>query len=140
MHQNYQQQSYSKSRNPQIQVTANFINQTEEETAYTAGVIHFMRVVTKMHWGPADSAKGTPPPVLDFSAYGPNNFQNVPVVVQGFNIIYEDGVDYVESPGGHLPSFMTLAIDLLPTYAPGKQQQFSLDSFANGSLYAGGFI
>lgn len=138
---NYQQHSYGKTRNPQIQVTANFINQTPDETEYTTGVIHFLRVVTKMEWGNRSSAPGTPPPVLDFSAYGLTNFENVPVVVQGFNIIYEDGVDYVSGPDNtYLPSFLTLAIDLLPTYSPNVQQEFSLQAFANGSLYGRGFI
>lgn len=140
-HTNFQQPAYSKTRNPQIQVTANFINQTPDETSYTIGVIHFLRVVTKMEWGRGSSAPGTPPPVLDFSAYGLTNFQNVPVLVQGFNIIYEDGVDYVQGPNGvHLPAFMTIAIDLLPSYSPRKQNEFSLQSFANGTLYSGGFI
>lgn len=140
VHTNYQQPAYSKTRNPQIQVTANFINQTIEETAYTAGVIHFLRVVTKMEWG-ASSAPGTPPPVLDFSAYGLVNFENVPVLVQGFNIIYEDGVDYVQGPDNiHLPVLMTISIDLLPSYSPGLQSTFSLQDFANGNLYSRGFI
>ena len=141
VHANYQQQAYSKTRNPQIQISAHFINQTPEETAYTVGVIHFLRVVTKMDWGALDEAPGTPPPVLDFSAYGRTNFENVPVVVQGFTVNYEDNVDYVEGPDGqNLPAMMTIAIDLLPTYSPSKQTQFNLRSFANGSLYAGGFI
>lgn len=141
VHQNYQQPAYSKTRNPQIQVTANFINQTPEETAYSVGVLHFLRVVTKMNWGPQDRDRGTPPPVLDFSAYGLYNFDNLPVLVQGFNLIYDDNVDYVEGPEGvNMPAFMTLAIDLLPTYSPARQSEFSLQSFANGSLYGRGFI
>lgn len=141
VHTNFQQLAYNKTRNPQIQVTANFINQTPDETAYSIGVIHFLRVVTKMNWGANDRDRGTPPPVLEFSAYGLTNFDNVPVVVQSFNMIYDDNVDYVEGPDGqNLPVFMTIAIDLLPTYSPAKQNQFNLHSFANGSLYSRGFI
>jgi hypothetical protein len=140
-HTNYQQQAYSKTNNPQIQLTANFINQTPSETAYCVGVIHFLRVVTKMHWGANDSNAGTPPPVLDFSAYGLYNFNKVPVVVQGFNVMYDDSVDYVPGPDNtQVPAIMTISIDLLPSYSPQKQQQFSLQEFANGNLYSGGFI
>lgn len=141
VHTNYQQNAFSRSRTPALQVTGQFISQTPEEVEYTLGVMHFLRVVSKMHFGTRDSDAGTPPPVLEFSAYGTQNFNRVPVVVSGFNFIYEDGIDYVEAAdGSQIPTIMIVAIDLLPQYSPSKQQQFNLTDFANGSLYTGGFI
>lgn len=148
VHTNYQQNAYGKTRNPQIQVTGNFASQTPAEAAYTVGMMHFLRVVTKMDWGesPASSGlvPGTPPPVLVFSAYGTYNFSNVPVLVQGFNFVYEDGVDYVEVDVNgetmQIPSLMTVSLDLLPQYSPAKQQEFNMDSFSRGDGYRRGFI
>lgn len=145
VHSNYQQNAFSKSRNPQIQVVGQFISQTPEEAEYTVGVMHFLRVVTKMNFGQFDPQRGTPPPVLEFSAYGTYNFERVPVLVQGFNWIYEDDVDYVEvdsANGGavQIPTVVNIAIDLLPQYSPAKQNNFDLNSFANGGLYREGFL
>jgi len=145
VHTNYQQQAFSRSRNPTIQITGTFINQTPREAKYTIGVMHFLRVVSKMHYGINDDDAGTPPPVLDFSAYGTYNFYKVPVLVSSFNFIYEDGVDYIETVTSdgetvQIPTLMTIAIDLLPQYNPTKQSNFSLYDFANGDGYKGGFI
>ena len=145
VHTNYQQNSYGKTRNPQIQITGQFISQTPEEALYTIGVMHFLRVVTKMNFGNSDEDAGTPPPVLNFSAYGAYNFKEVPVLVGSFNFFYEDGVDYVEAVAAgnqkvQIPTLMTMAIDLLPQYSPAKQNEFNLTNFANGGGYTGGFI
>lgn len=143
VHSNYQQNSYSKTRTPAIQITGAFTASTVDEAAYLVGVMHFLRVVTKMNFG-SDPEAGTPPPVLLFSAYGTYNFHNVPVVVGSFNFIYEDGVDYVEvSTNGEtvqVPSMMTIAMDLLPQYQPALQNKFSMNEFASGRGYKDGFL
>lgn len=144
VHTNYQQNAYSKTRNPAIQVTGVFASQTPEEAAYTVGVMHFLRVVSKMHFGFTDRDAGTPPPVLEFSAYGTYNFHRVPVLVGSFNFIYEDGVDYVEVETAgevvQIPAIMTIAMDLTPQYSPAKQLNFNLNELASGSAYRDGFI
>jgi len=142
VHTNYQQNAYARTRNPQIQITGVFVSQTPEEAAYTVGVMHFLRVCSKMNFGANDDDRGTPPPVLLFSAYGAYNFQNVPVLIGSFNYVY---LDYVEVETGgetvQIPSMMIIAIDLLPQYSPEKQtNQFTLDSLARGSGYRNGFI
>lgn len=143
VHTNYQPNAYSKSRTPAIQVTGVFPSQTPEEAEYTVGVMHFLRVASKMNFGQS-SNPGTPPPVLELSAYGKYNFNRVPVLIGGFNFIYEDGVDYVTVGGAdstlQIPVVMTVAIDLLPQYSPGIQSSFSIEEFASGSLYSAGFI
>lgn len=146
VHANYQQTAYNKTRNPDIQVTGVFNVSTQEEGRYLAGVIHFLKVVTKMNFGPGDPLRGTPPPVLEFSAYGSLNFHRVPVVVGSFSLPYEDGVDYIEVEAFEevgtiqLPSIMTIAITLMPHYNYRLQNLFSLESFASGSLYKGGYV
>lgn len=145
VHTNYQQNAYSRTRNPQIQVTGQFVSQTPAEAAYTVGVMHFLRVVTKMHFGHGDPFAGTPPPVMEFSAYGTYNFNRIPVLLGSFNFIYEDNVDYVEietgsAAGTQIPSIMTIAMDLLPQYSAAKQNSFSLYELASGGGYSRGFI
>ena len=144
VHTNYQQNAYSKTRNPAIQLSAVFASQTPEEAAYTVGVMHFLRVVSKMHFGSGDKDAGTPPPVLEFSAYGTYNFSRVPVLLGSFNFIYEDGVDYVEvninGEKVQIPSMMTISMDLLPQYSPAAQNNFNLNEFASGAGYRRGFI
>lgn len=144
VHTNYQQNAYSKTRNPTIQVTGTFASQTPQEAQYTVGVMHFLRVASKMNFGASDPDAGTPPPVLVFSAYGAYNFNRVPVLLGSFNFIYEDGVDYVEvSTAGQtvqIPTVMTIAMDLLPQYNPTVQTNFNLNEFASGAGYLKGFI
>jgi len=147
VHTNYQQNAYSRTRNPNIQVTAMFASSTPAEAAYTVGVMHFLRVVTKMNFGPGDPEAGTPPPVLEFSAYGNYNFRRIPVLVGSFNFIYEDGVDYIEVETAgetvQIPAIMTIAMDLLPQYSPEQQNNFRLGELATGQGYrsqGGGFI
>lgn len=143
-HTNYQISSFSKSRPGNIQVTGNFSNQLQIEAQYTAGCIHFLRVVTKMHFGPNDDNAGTPPPLLSFSAYGPVNFNRIPVLVGGFTVNYPDDVDYINIQIGdaevNLPIIVTISIDLIPHYPANRQNAFNLADFANGDQYKDGFI
>lgn len=142
-HTNYQPYAFAHGSAPMLQVTANFIQQQTEDVDYLLGVLHFLRVVTKMNFGREDPEKGTPPPVLNFSAYGPINFNNTPVLVQGFSTTYPDDIDYVLDSSGdnRVPAMMTIAMDLAVHYSPSKtRNQFSLNGFASGELYSKGFI
>lgn len=144
VHTNYQQNSYVKTSAPTIQIQSSFASQTPEEAAYTVGVMHFLRVMSKMNFGARDQDRGTPPPVLEFSAYGTFNFYKVPVLIGSFNFTYEDGVDYVEVVTANepvqIPVMMMISMDLLPQYSPDKQKAFTLGDFANGGLYREGFL
>lgn len=144
VHTNYQQNSFNRSRTPTIQITGTFASQTTEEALYTLGVMHFLRVVSKMHTGTADTLRGTPPPVLSFSAYGSQNFHNVPVLVGSFNFTYTDDIDYIEvfSEGNtqSVPIIMAIAIDLLPQYSAKKQRNFNMADFASGKGYREGYL
>lgn len=159
VHSNFQQHSYVNTASAPIQVLAPFYLQTDEDAAYALGVMHMLRVITKMHFGVDDYEVGTPPPVCRFSAYGAANFKNVPVVVAGFTLTYPDDVDYIEYDNQQLPVVMNIAIDLLPQYSADElSRKFKLSSigstqaqveareagvpadFASGSLYKDGFI
>lgn len=148
MHTNYAINSFVNSRPGNISITAPFINQTEEEARYTFGVMHFLRIVTKMNFGNNSSNPGTPPPVLEFSAYGQSNFNRVPVLVGSFSTSYGNDVDYssfrVNDFNGQteirLPVKMEFNIDLIPQYSARKQNNFDFEKFAGGIGYKNGYI
>ena len=64
---------------------------------YTQGVLHFLRMASLSHFGEKDIHRGTPPPVLLFSAYGANQFSNWPCVVANVSYTLDSDIDYVES-------------------------------------------
>ncbi len=148
-HTNYTTYAYGGTPSATLQVTAQFSNVTQEEHLYTQGVIHFLRSVTKMYYGENEGGNapaGTPPPVLKFSAFGTNQFYEVPVLVGGFNVPYQSDTDLVEVKDENgelqaLPALQTIALDLLVTVNPAKQKkEFSKAKFVTGSLYREGFI
>jgi hypothetical protein len=155
VHVNYNSAGYTRSKIGNIQVIGDFINQTETDARYTIAVMHFIRTASKMHFGADDPAAGTPPPILNFSAYGFMNFMNVPVVITDYTFNYPNDTDYVKIsgiPGGptgdnantevNLPVVMTISIGLMPIYRTGVVTDSfrSLDDFASGNLYSRGFI
>ena len=144
VHTNYNYQTYRNTPSAAIQITGQFSNTTAEEHNYTVGVLHFLRSVTKMWYGANQTspAAGTPPPVLVFSAFGPQVFNATKVVVANFATTFDDNVDLVTGPSGNaLPAVMTLAIDLMVTRNPKEQkEQFTTSGFVSGSLYSRGFI
>ena len=96
VHANQDFHVYSKTPAVQLQVNGDFTVQNQKEGAYALAAIHFLRTVTKMNFGENDPLAGTPPPVLLFNAYGAFVFNNLPVIVKGFQIEFPDSVDYVQ--------------------------------------------
>ena len=145
VHTNYTLNAYRNTPSPTLNITAQFSQVTEEEHAYLQGVIHFLRSVTKMYYGKNEGANpraGTPPPVLRFSAFGSNIFNNVPVLVSDFSITFDENVDLKTSANGQsLPVIQSITMTLLVQQTPAKQKEsFTLSGFISGGLYGQGFI
>jgi len=142
-HSNYAQHSYSFSQVDQMSVVGQFTANTPYEAAYLLAVINFMRSAVKMFFG-EDELRGTPPPVLRFSAYGPNMFNSVPVVITNFTQDFEPSVDYIDAPVqstssgivnvSRVPTSMMVNVTLLPIISRSQQRGFSLDKYARGEL------
>ena len=91
-----------------------------------------------------DQNRGTPPPVLRFSAHGQNMFKSVPVVITNTVQDFENSIDYIEAPvnGGsgtlsemtRVPTMMTINVTLAPVVSRSAQQRFSLERYAKGHL------
>ena len=142
-HTNYAQQSYNMSTIDQITVTGIFTANTAAEAQYMLAMISFLRSATKMFFGEG-AHRGTPPPVMRFSAHGDHMFNSVPVVVTNHTQDFEGTVDYIEAPtigsGGkysgvtRVPSLMTVYATLMPVISRTAQTRFSLAKYARGDL------
>ena len=142
-HTNYAQQSYNMSTIDQITVTGIFTANTSAEAQYMLAMISFLRSATKMFFG-EDTNRGTPPPVMRFSAHGPHMFNSVPVVVTNHTQDFEGTVDYIDAPAlgssgkyssiSRVPSLMTVYVTLMPVISRTQQTKFSLEEYARGGL------
>ena len=154
VHNNYPFYAYNNSSVDQMTITGEFFVQTSAEGTYWVSMLHYLRSVTKMFYG-QDSNRGTPPPVLRFSAHGAHMFNSFPVVVSGITITLEDNTDYlnvevVDSPQGsstttQVPMTNLFSIQLTPVFSRKRTLDFSLREYAKGNLIGksggpGGFI
>ena len=143
IHNNYQSQSYGQSTVEQITCVGQFTANTPREAAYVLSVLHFLKSATKSFFG-QDTNRGTPPPVLRFSAHGPYMFNSVPVVIANTSQDFEGSIDYINadiaSGGGgidsttRVPSLISVNVTLLPVVSRSAQTRFSLAEYARGEL------
>lgn len=125
---------------PSIDVTIQgvFTAQNEEEAKYLLASIHFLRVLTKMHFGEEDSNKGLPPPQVLLDGYGTHMFNGLSVIVKNYEVQLPDNVDYVSvaSGGGtsKVPTMTTISVLVTVQQTPAKARSFNWDSFAKGDL------
>jgi len=152
-HSNYVQHSYNASSVDAISIDGYFTANNADEARYVFAVLHFLRSAYKMFFG-ADANRGTPPPVLRLSGYGPFNYNSVPVVLTNFSEIMSADRDYIEVPLASapdsatktmIPTYMNMTMTLSPIYTKDQISNFSLESFARGDLIgrpggSGGFL
>ncbi len=98
-HSNYPFQAYQNSQVDQMNIIGEFPVQNQQDAAYWVATVNFLRTVTKMFFGKDDTShlKGNPPPILYLNGYGDHMFQNVPVVVNTFNVELRSGIDYIST-------------------------------------------
>lgn len=95
-HSNYRGYFYQNSYVDAVTVTGTFTAQSTSDAAYVLAVIHFFRSVTKMFYG-QDAQRGSPPPLVFLSGLGDYQFNNHPCLVQSFNYVMPNDVDYISS-------------------------------------------
>lgn len=141
-HSNYKYYNYAKSAPEPITIDAVFTAQTDNEARYTLAAMHFLRSVTKSHFGQSNLVKaGTPPPILFFNYLGTYMYKNVPVVVSNFTFLLDNKVDYVPvkytnvSEITYVPAQVSMTLTLMPQYNPNTvRKSFDLDKFKTGEL------
>ena len=152
-HTNYPVSYFTKSRPPNLQVSGPLTANSAAEGHYMIAVLHFLRIVTKMHFGMNDKKRGTPPPVLKFSAYGDLMFSNVPVLIRSFAYDLGQDIDYIDvetdsasagfSDGfsSKVPTMLNLVVDMVIQQTPSKlRTKFTTNDFKSGKLVKDGFI
>tara|TARA_B100000902_G_scaffold399981_1_gene474222 strand:+ start:5742 stop:6380 length:639 start_codon:yes stop_codon:yes gene_type:complete len=158
-HTNYQPKYWQNTTSPNIQLTAQFTSNTQEEALYTVGALHFLRMCQLGHFGASDPMRGSPPPIIEFSAYGRHLFENFPVIVSDVSYTLDSEVDYVEyndttnldvnivgyganSQGATVvPTSIIVAVSL--THQPNLTQmreEFNVDDISTGRLLGRGFV
>ena len=95
-HSNYPTYFYQSSEISDVQINATFTAQSTEEADYLMAVIHFFKSASKMFYG-QDQNKGTPPPLLSVTGFGPDQFNYHKAVVSQFNYSLPDNVDYIRT-------------------------------------------
>ena len=165
-HSNYPFQAYQNSQVDQMNIIGEFPVQNSEDAKHWVATVHFLRTVTKMFFGGGDaragSYKGNPPPILHLSGYGDHMFNNVPVIVNTFNVELRAGIDYISTnqgqsykykPGSRntgfgepyvnvhdesdhtwAPTISNISVLVTPTYSRETLKSFSLQKFASGNL------
>lgn len=118
-----------------------FTVQNDREKQYALACIHFLRTNSKMNFGVQGGFqyRGTPPPILKFSAWGSLMFNDLPVIIESFTIDLPGDVDYVQSNlmlgEAWLPSKFTISVSMTVQKTPSQwRTDFSLSDFADGSL------
>ena len=152
-HTNYPVSYFTKSRPPNLQVSGPLTANSAAEGHYMIAVLHYLRIVTKMHFGMNDKKRGTPPPVLKFSAYGDLMFSNVPVLIRSFAYDLGQDIDYIDvetdsasagfSDGfsSKVPTMLNLVVDMVIQQTPSKlRTKFTMNDFKSGKLVKDGFI
>lgn len=165
-------QNYSAFKNrssKEISVIGTFTTMNQNEAATNLSYLHFLRTVTQMYFGSGEN-RGTPPPVLLFSAYGSAIFNKVPVIITNYTFEMPADVDYVylDSPkitrevlvdnrrgeathygpetsdgfNAWLPTRFTITVQMTVQNTPARlRRQFNLDEFRSGRLINdGGWI
>jgi hypothetical protein len=158
VHNNYPFLSYENSKVDSLTITADFYCEDSSEAQYWVAAVHYFRAVTKMKFGD-DIDAGAPPPVVKLNGYGDFVFNNIPVVVTGFQMDLPKDVDYIatglstpgDTPGGTTdtnaalnvgvawaPVKSTFTVTLQPLYSRQQQREFSLDRFVRGEYINSG--
>ena len=150
---NYPIHTFMNSQPPVIPISADFYANDVQEGQYLLAILHFLKVITKGHFGDSSVAKGTfgtPPPVLIFEYLGDHGFNKVPVIVQNYTYSLPEDVDYVpvvsnagngQKQTTYLPTRTNITLNLAPSYTPHKlRKRFDIDSLATGTAYRDGFI
>jgi hypothetical protein len=155
-HSNFVYKFFQNHSMQEITCSAEFTAATTAEAKYAVAALHFFKSAMKMGFGENDKNRGVPPPVLNFSGYGPGFFKNIPVVISNLNYALDTSTDYVfarienahgQIKGGNpivdqtfIPIKVTFILSLSPAYNTYEtRKQFTMKDFVNGKLLGKGF-
>jgi len=153
---NFGTPAYQSSEISSISISGEFTASTFAEANYLYAVIHFLKSATKGFNFNDEAAKtGSPPPILNLTYLGDAGINNMPVVIQQFNVEYPKDVDYIKTnfnpPHGitslvsgdsMVPSEMQITIAAVPAYSRAKfvNADYSTSNFIKGDLLQKGYF
>lgn len=152
LHSNFQYPFYQSSTFNSFSASFTLTSNTQKEARYTLACHHFLRTCTKMVQAgstdfTANNKVGSPPPVLKFSAYGNEMFNNIPVVLTSYNFTLENEqimINVIDESGRkkdvYVPVQWTMIMQLQPAYNPKQnRKRFNTADYANGKLISSGY-
>jgi len=95
LHSNLNYNFYKNTPPPGVTITAEFTADTPENALYMLGAIWFFRALSKADFGKKSEYPGMPPPILYLNGYG-KMYDNIPVVITGFNVDFDKNKHYVD--------------------------------------------
>lgn len=147
VHSNFVYKYFQNYELADFTVTCSFTSHTTTEALYTQGAMHFFKSAMKIGFGEHDPQRGIPPPVLEFSAWGPSWADRIPCVISNFTYNMDGTTDYVW-PSPHsdtanqslMPLKIEFILQLSPTYSTkSTRMTYTSESFYNGSLLRQGY-
>lgn len=141
VHNNYPYLAYKNSQVDAINISGDFICETEQDAAYWIAATTFFRTVTKMFYGQGANV-GNPPPVCMLNGYGSMLFENTPIVVKSFSVQMPNDVNYIKVSanltGSNKPTWVpiksNISCEVQPIYNRSSMRKFSLTDYANGQM------
>jgi hypothetical protein len=137
VHSNYPFNAYKNSQVDDIQITGEFICETEKDAAYWIASTVFFRTATKMFFGQSTNP-GNPPIVCNLTGYGSSIFDKVPVVIKSFSVDLPPDVNYIQcnsfKTNTWVPVVSTISVTVSPIYNRRNLRKFSLAKFASGDM------
>ena len=139
VHSNTDYPAYTRTPSATISITGKFTVQSQAEGQYALACVHFLRAVSKMHFGETDTQAGLPPPVLTLNGYGKYMFNAVRVILKSHSWTFDDQIDMVNiavaSGLVRLPALFSLSCELTVVQTPQRMRtQFNFNQFASGQL------
>ena len=139
VHSNTDYPAYTRTPSVTVSITGKFTVQSQIEGQYALACVHFLRAVSKMHFGETDANAGLPPPVLTLNGYGKYMFNAVRVVLKSHSWTFDDQIDMIAISVGsglvRLPALFSLSCELTVVQTPQRMRtQFNFNQFASGAL------
>tara|TARA_B100000809_G_scaffold264804_1_gene321692 strand:- start:1727 stop:2356 length:630 start_codon:yes stop_codon:yes gene_type:complete len=149
-HSNFSYKFFTNYSLQDFTVTGVFTASTAQEGRYMEGAMHFFKSAMKIGFGEFDDHRGVPPPVLEFSVWGPAIAKRIPCVIGTFSYNIDGGTDYVwpissglepTTDDSMVPLQVTFIINLSPTYSTrSTRKTYTSKDFYNGKLLKQGYL
>ncbi len=135
-------QIYKTTTSRNFNINGKFIARNSEEADENIVMMNLIRAWVMPYYGIQTSQDeetsnrlGAPPPILELSAYGPRNWEVIPVVLTNYSWQYSDDVTYIpDSQGNPVPVILDVTLVLQEAYSPSQMSNFSLSAYKRGDL------